>query len=455
MNAHHHDVMNEFFVSKEIFISNEKMLSTTSSTTSTAHTIVPNLTLGSTDSFTHTPLSNPPLSNYFNDPANDYYNFMTRKYHVYACESNGPLLNGTKFTPHPLIMCCSEAYSKHYPLILSPDDIWLLIAQGFAKHVEIHSDQLRSQFISDESESELKEEQGSSWSSSKIKIVVSMDDKFIHPSQQQDSSSEHTLALKHVDWSRVFQEITSQVQSHLRTGNGGCDNNNTSSHLLECNFSTSTHIEKSASQIVFMSAMKNYFSYWNVFCCGLPSITLLGTVHDWESIKERTLQLEQYGLQFWSKALIPILDKFIETAKLNGSSSSLPESLRNFWNRIALCSMKSGSWRVTGWISYFFPYNQQNEISRDLSALKDDNSNNFLDNVKVNGWGTTADQYPSGLSTVQVRLLNSPVQGVDSLHYMAGFLGYDYDEQLKGMKPRIGWAIGSEKKENDVAYEQE
>ncbi|KAG2392960.1 hypothetical protein C9374_009537 [Naegleria lovaniensis] len=402
-----------------------------------ALTVEPNLTLGPTHSFTRksTPLS------YLNDPTNGGYNFITSKYHVYACESNGPILNRTKFTPHPLIMCCSEAYSKHYPLILSPDDIWLLIAQGFARHVQVHSEKLRSLFISDASESNLKQQDPSA--SSKINIVVSMDDKFIPGQDDQESSKK----FENVDWTRVFQEITTHVQSHLRNGN---DKSTSDSHLLDCNFSTSTSIEKSASQIVFMSAMKNYFNYWNAFCCGLPSITLLGTVRDWESIKERTIQLDQYGLEFWTKALIPILDRFIETAKVSESSSCLSESLKSFWNRIALFSMKSGSWRVTGWISYFFPYTEQNAISRDLLALKDDSLSTFLDDVKLSGWGTTADQYPSGLSTVQVHVLNSPEKGVNSLQYVAGFLGYDYDEQLKGMKPRIGWAIGSEKQDEQV-----
>ena len=34
-----------------------------------------------------------------------------------------------------LLWAINTAYDQHYPLVLSPDIVWLVIAQGFARHV--------------------------------------------------------------------------------------------------------------------------------------------------------------------------------------------------------------------------------------------------------------------------------------------------------------------------------
>ena len=39
------------------------------------------------------------------------------------------------------------AYRHDLPICLSPDDIWLLICQGFAQHVNFNAEELRSLFV--------------------------------------------------------------------------------------------------------------------------------------------------------------------------------------------------------------------------------------------------------------------------------------------------------------------
>lgn len=48
---------------------------------------------------------------------------------------------------HGLLETVSRAFASHYPLILTPDAIWLAIAQGFAMHVKEHAEQLRGKFV--------------------------------------------------------------------------------------------------------------------------------------------------------------------------------------------------------------------------------------------------------------------------------------------------------------------
>jgi hypothetical protein len=40
-----------------------------------------------------------------------------------------------------------QAYADHRPIVLSPDMIWLLISQGFARHVNANPEKLRHHFV--------------------------------------------------------------------------------------------------------------------------------------------------------------------------------------------------------------------------------------------------------------------------------------------------------------------
>ena len=42
------------------------------------------------------------------------------------------------------------AFSNHYPLVLSPDVIWICIAQGMAQHINANPEKLRRRFVSHE-----------------------------------------------------------------------------------------------------------------------------------------------------------------------------------------------------------------------------------------------------------------------------------------------------------------
>ncbi len=46
-------------------------------------------------------------------------------------------------------------WSRHYSLVLTPDMIWLCIAQGLAQHVNKNSEKLRSKFVEHEGKKKL------------------------------------------------------------------------------------------------------------------------------------------------------------------------------------------------------------------------------------------------------------------------------------------------------------
>src|SRR5262245_47253649 len=47
----------------------------------------------------------------------------------------------------PLLAAVYKAFAEHRPLLLSPDSVWITIAQGVAHHMAIHGERLRDRFV--------------------------------------------------------------------------------------------------------------------------------------------------------------------------------------------------------------------------------------------------------------------------------------------------------------------
>src|SRR5579884_3124090 len=48
---------------------------------------------------------------------------------------------------HPLLSSVAKAFAEHRPLVLSPDAVWLTIAQGVAQHFRLHAEELRARLV--------------------------------------------------------------------------------------------------------------------------------------------------------------------------------------------------------------------------------------------------------------------------------------------------------------------
>lgn len=114
-------------------------------------------------------------------------------------------------------------------------------------------------------------------------------------------------------------------------------------------FSTTTDNDLVTCGVIFMATMKKYFNFTFSLRCGIPYVTLDGTVDDWENILKRLEKLKEYECQellVWYDILRPILQEFVKakTGKPN----------IRFWDRI--CSYHgrgSGHRWISGWITAF------------------------------------------------------------------------------------------------------
>ncbi|KAF5715712.1 hypothetical protein FMUND_6721 [Fusarium mundagurra] len=122
-------------------------------------------------------------------------------------------------------------------------------------------------------------------------------------------------------------------------------------------FSTTTDTDRVVASVLFMGAMQKYFSYGMCLTCGIPSVTLLGEISDWEAILMRLDRLDQLGKEptEFAEMLRPILQHMI-------LSFEKPEDARvtRFWSTIATRNpADSGTDYITGWITAFCFWNEE------------------------------------------------------------------------------------------------
>jgi hypothetical protein len=181
-----------------------------------------------------------------------------------------------------------------------------------------------------------------------------------------------------------------------------------------------------------MDVVKHYFEYELDTWCGIPEITLLGTVEDWQSIRQRVENFKSFGLEKWVNVLILVLDKFVAAA--NGKINL------DFWRSFYKFDDISGGTLITGWINVFFPYirdsigNYTQPNPYIVAAIKDWKNSYFAfdDNL-------TNDCFPIGLS--QVSFVWKYYEKIFNMNFIGGFIGVSQDKKTLALRAELGWAI--------------
>ncbi len=207
---------------------------------------------------------------------------------------------------HPLLSAVGRAFAEHRPLVLSPDTVWLTIAQGVAQHVRLHTEELRPLLVD----------------ANRKRLGVTIDGPV-----PNDVSS----------WQHVVESFSKQLAAEIDH-----------SEVFECDFSTSTDVERVAGRIVLLDAYSPYFALWMVCVCGIPSITVTGTVEDWRKIRARIDSIAVFGLDEWRRSLALIVDQFVRAAAGDVDTA--------FWQRIYNPIDSYGGEVITGWVARFYPY---------------------------------------------------------------------------------------------------
>ncbi len=296
---------------------------------------------------------------------------------------------------HPFVESVHNAYAQHRPLIISPDMIWLLICQGFSKHIDYNAEDLRNKFVDFQGKKTLK----------------------IHT---ECLSMEFHKGSRYSPWKLAFPAFSDCIEKYVGSE---------SHDLFIQSFTTTTFMEKAAFEVTLMDGMDNYFEYILITVCGIPSITLEGTSEDWKKIKSDLQKLKGYEIDNWILALEPIIEEFIQASNNNIN--------HEFWTNIYKRHYGSGGPYISGWIIKFFPYLKTKGEEPRINPYIDKEPKGIFEGLHTNS-------FYNGLSKADFVWNYHAVK--HQMEFLAGFIGIRQDKDSMTLKPEIGWIVKDRKK---------
>jgi hypothetical protein len=294
---------------------------------------------------------------------------------------------------HPFVAAVHAAFDQHRPLVLSPDAVWLCIAQGLATHVNLNAEKLRRHIVAHDG---------------RETIAVRRD-------QFRKGAPDN-------DWPGVFGELSAEVARRTGELHG----------LVVADFSTTDATSRAVSELALLSLASPYFVYQVHSMCGIPSVTLTGTVDDWRAIERRAAALAHLDTGWWLDALLPFL------AELTAAADGRPDVA--LWRSFYKMKDASGGPYISGWINVLLPYvlDYQKQLVRNgaVAAWREG-----LD--AVFGGGPTVEQLTSGLS--RVPFLWKYLRDEHRMEMLGGFAGVAQDPATRAVSAELGWAVADER----------
>jgi hypothetical protein len=152
----------------------------------------------------------------------------------------------------PVLEGFYTAHTNHYPLRITPDDIWLLIVQAFSNHINANYKELRKYFVDFKGKKEL---------------IIDDDDIIKYKD------------IKREDLEKFTEKIIEKLKDHL--GKEIVD-------LLTPEFTTTTQDTEIICNLTIMCSFKKYFEYtMRTYGCGIPYIILEGTAEDYKKKSQK------------------------------------------------------------------------------------------------------------------------------------------------------------------------
>ena len=178
------------------------------------------------------------------------------------------------------ILAC---YNNHWILKTRPDDWWNTIARTIAQNIDDNADGNRVRdFFVDHGD--------------KKDIIVNLPGK-----------------LDEIKFDWLFDQFASGLRNNIKAP-GYVDQ-------MVAKFSTTSSNHLISNQVMLMSSLSKYFKFEGRTLCGIPGVEMEGDLQDWESLKERTKEMqtmlapimEDIGLKEWFVSTLTMLDKLLDT----------------------------------------------------------------------------------------------------------------------------------------------
>lgn len=266
----------------------------------------------------------------------------------FCLQPGEPLFVAERFSGTHSVQACAfymalyRAYANHGEVMLSPDDVWLMIQLSFSRYVNLcpeNAERLRPLLVHHEGKKV-------------IEVVI-----------PAPVGSIGNQGYKNLPWTSFCDAVLNEMQSQMKNG---------APEKLLADFSTTTSYERLVSSVVVMDSFKAYFEYVMRMSCGITKVHMGGTLEDWEKLEAKLAalrvfaepepqtdaeRLEREKRTRWSDRtwtgyldrLAPVLNKFTETFR--GQVDV------DWWNRVVNEKHSQGygfdQSSLTGWATNF------------------------------------------------------------------------------------------------------
>ena len=129
-------------------------------------------------------------------------------------------------TEHPVLTGYYTAFLERYPVVVSPDILWVLILEGFNRHVRLNCEKLKSKFVKKNDD----------------KIVII----------QEPNGDKNINKISAERWGDIFTEFVEQSKEYI---------DGTVLHLFTPYFSTTTEDIEYSCQLSIMSIILPYITF--------------------------------------------------------------------------------------------------------------------------------------------------------------------------------------------------
>ena len=291
-----------------------------------------------------------------------------------------------------------RAHTNHLPLIIKPDDIWLLIIQTFTNHVNENSEELRDLLVNFDRKKKLE-----------VKYRIN------------DINDINKEILENFS-----EQINEKMQKYL---------GNSLIETLTPNFTTTTKDSEIICKITIMGAFKKFFEYQlAIVGCGIPYIILEGNSDDYKKILLKCEELKKFKFEWYINRIIPIIQKMLEAkeGKIDiDFFKNIVQKKQITENRYAPSGEEPEDMKVkyiSGWILKFFGYLSERDDK--TGKLKIFNK----EKIEIDDFRKLTYQ----MIKVPIKIIDEVNQKEYQAKYEVGFIGCDKNENNE-VFPVEGW----------------
>lgn len=300
-----------------------------------------------------------------------------------------------------------HSYQKHHNLIIRPDDIWAAIIVQFSLYVNANAEQLRYKFVKFEKKKELKL-------------------KFTAPINQVpiDEFVNKTVSL-------IDENIDPKILPWILPI-----------------FSTTTKSDYITAGVALMATLRNYFDFSLMsVLCGIPKVTILGTVDDWKEIRRRIEKLQDFEVEGkdvmakWSTMLGRILDHFVSVKEGNQRDGVFwKQAIRVDYEILDMGCAQQNETYLSGWITIFSAFDRSGRWQGNKNYRETEN----VTELDTQWLRIRTSQITPGIVQVPIKIYDE-YAAEEERHYTAaiitGHIGYTVKTDERTIQPMSGWTM--------------